>query len=347
MKKLKSLVFFFVNLMFCLSILFFGLQRASAKELNIYSYRSPALLEPFTKQYEKEFNVKFNILHAKKGLAQRLKLEGKNSPADIILTVDISRLSELADMDLVKQIDSKIINNNVPKHLRDINKKWVSLSTRARIIGVSNKRVNKNEILNIEDLADPKYKGKICTRIGSHPYNRALLASIVAHSGESKATAWVEGLVSNFARKPKGNDRAQILAVAAGEADLAVANSYYIALMLSGKKGPEQQAAAKKVRPVFPNQSNRGTHMNISGGGVAKYAPNKENAIKFLEFLLTKEAQEHIVNNSFEYPMIAGVEPNKLIAQFGTSFKQDNKTKVTTYYSNQKKALTLMKKAGW
>ena len=150
-----------------------------------------------------------------------------------------------------------------------------------------------------------------------------------------------------MARKPKGNDRAQILAVAAGEADLAVANSYYIALMLSGKKGPEQQAAAEKVRPVFPNQSNRGTHMNISGGGVAKYAPNKENAIKFLEFLLTKEAQEHIVNNSFEYPMIAGVEPNKLIAQFGTSFKQDNKTKVTTYYSNQKKALTLMKKAGW
>ena len=203
MKKLKSLVFYFINLMFCLSILFFGLQRASAKELNIYSYRSPALLEPFTKQYEKEFNVKFNILHAKKGLAQRLKLEGKNSPADIILTVDISRLSELADMDLVKQIDSKVINNNVPKHLRDINKKWISLSTRARIIGVSNKRVNKNDIRNIEDLANPKYKGKICTRIGSHPYNRALLASIVAHSGERKATAWAEGLVSNFRKNAK------------------------------------------------------------------------------------------------------------------------------------------------
>ena len=150
-----------------------------------------------------------------------------------------------------------------------------------------------------------------------------------------------------MARKPKGNDRAQILAVAAGEAELAVANTYYIALMLSGKKGPEQQAAAKKVRPFFPNQDGRGTHMNISGGGVLKYAPNKANAIKLLEFLLSKEAQEHIVNNTYEYPMIEGVKPNQLIAQFGLNFKQDLKTKVSSYGKKQADALKIMTEAGW
>ena len=156
-----------------------------------------------------------------------------------------------------------------------------------------------------------------------------------------------KGLVNNMARTPKGNDRAQILAVAAGEADLAVANTYYLALMLSGKKGPEQQAAAKKVKPFFPNQDDRGTHMNISGGGVLKYAPNKSNAIKLLEFLLTKEAQQHIVNNTFEYPMIDGVYPNKLVAQMGTDFKQDLNTKVASYGKNQADALKIMTEAGW
>ena len=183
MKAFKSIIFCISNLMFCFAVVIFGIQRANAKEINIYSYRSPALLIPFTSEYEKEVSVKFNILHAQKGLAQRLKSEGKNSPADIILTTDISRLSELSDMDLVRTIESPIINKNVPHHLRDINKKWISLSTRARIIGISNKRVSSGAIQNIEDLADPQFKGKICTRIGSHPYNRALLASIIAHQG--------------------------------------------------------------------------------------------------------------------------------------------------------------------
>jgi iron(III) transport system substrate-binding protein len=225
MKKIKSLVFYFLNLIFCLTVVIFGIQRANAKEINIYSYRSPALLEPFTSEYEKQFSIKFNILHAKKGLAQRLESEGKNSPADVILTVDISRLSELADMDLVKKLESKIIDKNVPSHLRDINKKWVSLSTRARIIGISNQRVKKEDVQTIEDLANPKFKGKICTRKGSHPYNRALLASIVAHHGEDKAYSWAEGLVSNFARKPKGNDRAQAKAIHSGECDIVLMNT--------------------------------------------------------------------------------------------------------------------------
>ena len=201
--------------------------------------------------------------------------------------------------------------------------------------------------LSYEDLADPKYKGKVVIRKSSNVYNQSLVASLIANNGKKKTAAWAEGMVNNMARKPKGNDRAQILAVAAGEAEYAVANTYYIALMLSGKKGPEQQAAAKKVKPFFPNQDGRGTHMNISGGGVLKHAPNKANAIKLLEFLLTKEAQQHIVNNTFEYPMIDGVEPNKLIAQFGLGFKQDLKTKVSKYGKNKADALRLMTEAGW
>ena len=164
---------------------------------------------------------------------------------------------------------------------------------------------------------------------------------------KKKTAEWAKGVVNNMARKPKGNDRAQILAVAAGEADYAVANTYYIALMLSGKKGPEQQAAAKKIKPFFPNQDGRGTHMNISGGGVLKHAPNKGNAIKLLEFLLTKEAQEHIVNNTFEYPMIDGVDSHELVEQMGLDFKQDLKTKVANYGSKQADALEIMLAAKW
>ena len=184
-------------------------------------------------------------------------------------------------------------------------------------------------------------------RQSNNVYNQSLVASLIKNNGSKKTAEWAKGIVSNFARPAKGNDRAQILAVAAGEADYAVANTYYIALMLSGQKGAEQQAAAKKVTPFFPNQMGRGTHMNISGGGILKNAPNKANAIKLLEFLVTSEAQKHIVNNTFEYPIIDGVEPSALIAQFGTSFKQDTKTNVSTYYKNQAEALKIMTEAGW
>ena len=201
--------------------------------------------------------------------------------------------------------------------------------------------------MSYEDLADSVYKGKVVIRQSNNVYNQSLVASLIKNNGSKKTAEWAKGIVSNFARPAKGNDRAQILAVAAGEADYAVANTYYIALMLSGKKGPEQQAAAKKIRPFFPNQTGRGTHMNISGAGILKNAPNKKNAIKLLEFLVTPEAQEHIVNNTFEYPIIDGVAPSQLIAQFGLGFKQDLKTKVSTYYKNQAEALKIMTEAGW
>ena len=201
--------------------------------------------------------------------------------------------------------------------------------------------------MSYENLADPKWKGKIVIRQSNNVYNQSLVASLIKNNGKKATAEWAKGVVANMARDSKGNDRAQILAVAAGEADLAVANTYYLALMLSGKKGPEQQMAAKKVKAFFPNQDGRGTHMNISGGGVLKYAPNKANAIKLLEFLLTEEAQRHIVNNTFEYPMIEGIEPHELVAQMGLGFKQDLKTKVSSYGKKQADALEVMLAANW
>jgi iron(III) transport system substrate-binding protein len=213
----------------------------------------------------------------------------------------------------------------------------------------SPERVNANELngMTYEGLADPKWKGRIVIRKSNNIYNQSLVASLVKNNGKKATCEWSKGVVANMARDSKGNDRAQILAVAAGEADLAVANTYYLALMLSGKKGAEQQAAAKKVLPFFPNQGDRGTHMNISGGGILKTAPNPENAKKLLEFLLTKEAQEHIVNNTFEYPMIDGVEPHDLVKQMGLGFKQDLNTKVVNYGKNQATALECMLGAKW
>ena len=230
---------------------------------------------------------------------------------------------------------SPAIKAAVPSNFRT--SKWTGIAKRARIIYYSPERVSANDLngMTYEGLADPKWKGRVVIRQSNNIYNQSLVASLVKNNGKKATAEWAKGVVANMARDSKGNDRAQILAVAAGEADLAVANTYYLALMLSGKKGPEQQAAAKKVLPFFPNQGDRGTHMNISGGGVLKNAPNKANAIKLLEFLLTKEAQQHIVNNTFEYPMIDGVEPHELVKQMGLGFKQDLNTKVANYGKNQ------------
>jgi iron(III) transport system substrate-binding protein len=341
----KSIIFGISNLIFCLSVIIFGIQRANAKEINIYSYRSPALLEPFTSEYEKQFSIKFNILHAKKGLAQRLEAEGKNSPADVTLTVDISRLSELADMDLVRTINSAIIDTNVPIHLRDINKKWVSLSTRARIIGISNKRVGRGAIQNIEDLANPKFKGKICTRIGSHPYNRALLASIIAHQGVRKAQLWAEALVSNFARKPKGNDRAQAKAIYSGECDIVLMNTYYFALMKFNEKNPEQKKWAQATDIIFYNQNNRGQHINVSGAAIAKYSKNYNEAVKFIEWLTMPKAQKIYANINFEYPVNPNVKLDGKIMEWGT-FKADE-LPISKIAKFSKEAQMIIDRVGW
>ena len=319
-----------------------------AEEVNIFSARHYDSDIQLYEKFTSKTGIKVNVVSGKdKALQKRIIEEGADCVADLYITADAGRLGAFEAKGLFQKASSKELKSKVPKNFRS--PYWYGIAKRARIIYYSPERVSESDLkgMTYEDLASTKWKGKVVIRKSNNVYNQSLVSSLIANNGKKKTAEWAKGLVNNMARTPKGNDRAQILAVAAGEADLAVANTYYLALMLSGKKGAEQQAAAKKVKPFFPNQDDRGTHMNISGGGVLKHSPNKKNAIKLLEFLLSKEAQEHIVNNTFEYPMIDGVYPNQLVAQMGLDFKQDLKTKVTYYGKNQADALKIMTEAGW
>jgi iron(III) transport system substrate-binding protein len=318
-----------------------------AKEVNIFSARHYDSDVQLYEKFTAKTGIKVNVISGKdKALIKRITEEGKDSKADLYITADAGRLGAAQAAGLLqKGASSSGVKKAVSSSLRTAY--WTGIAKRARVIYYDPSRTTPKPNMRYEDLSDSSFKGKIVIRQSNNVYNQSLVASLIKNNGSKKTAEWAKGIVSNFARPAKGNDRAQILAVAAGEADYAVANTYYIALMLSGKKGPEQQAAAKKVKPFFPNQTGRGTHMNISGAGILKNAPNKKNAVKLLEFLVTPEAQEHIVNNTFEYPIIDGVSPSKLIAQFGLDFKQDLKTKVSFYYKNQAEALKIMTEAGW
>ena len=320
---------------------------ALANEVNIFSARHYDSDVQLYEKFTAKTGIKVNVVSGKdKALIKRITEEGKDSKADLYITADAGRLGAAQAGGLLqKGASSSKVKKVVPSNLRTAY--WTGIAKRARVIYYDPSRTTPRPDMSYEDLASSVFKGKVVIRQSNNVYNQSLVASLIKNNGSKKTAEWAKGIVSNFARPAKGNDRAQILAVAAGEADYAVANTYYIALMLSGQKGAEQQAAAKKVTPFFPNQMGRGTHMNISGGGILKNAPNKANAIKLLEFLVTSEAQKHIVNNTFEYSIIEGVEPSALIAQFGTSFKQDTKTKVSTYYKNQAEALKIMTEAGW
>ena len=319
-----------------------------AGEVNVFSSRHYDSDVQLYKKFTSQTGIKVNVVSGKdKALEKRILEEGKDSKADLYITSDAGRLGAVQAKGMFQRSSSSILKKKIPSNFRT--SYWYGIAKRARVIYYSPERTPASMLngLRYEDLADPKYKGKVVIRQSNNVYNQSLVASLIQNNGSKKTAEWAKGLVGNFARPAKGNDRAQILAVAAGEADLAIANTYYLALMLSGKKGAEQKAAAQKVKPFFPNQNDRGTHMNISGGGILKYAPNKANAIKLLEFLLTDEAQEHIVNNSYEYPMAEGVKANELIAQFGLNFKQDQKTKVSSYGKRQAEALKIMMQAGW
>jgi iron(III) transport system substrate-binding protein len=318
-----------------------------ANEVNVFSARHYDSDVQLYQKFTSKTGIKVNVVSGKdKALLKRIKEEGTDSKADLFITADAGKLGAAQANGIFQRgASSSGVKKSVPANFRTAY--WTGIAKRARVIYYNPSKTTPDANMSYEDLSDPKLKGKIVIRQSNNVYNQSLVASLIENNGKEKTTTWAKGIVSNFARPAKGNDRAQILAVAAGEAEYAVANTYYIALMLSGKKGTEQQAAAKKVRPFFPNQKGRGTHMNISGGGILKNAPNKANAIKLLEFLVTKEAQSHIVNNTFEYPIIEGVKPSKLIGQFGLNFKQDLKTKVSIYYKNQAAALKIMTEAGW
>jgi len=333
-------------LIFLITIIF-NFSNILATEVNIFSSRHYESDTELYKKFTSKTGIKVNIISGKdNALHKRIVEEGKDCLGDLYFTADAGRLGAFELQGLFqKGVNSEFIKKNIPQNFRS--NYWVGIAKRARVIYYNPTKTNPPKNLNYEDLSKEIFKGKIAIRQSNNIYNQSLVASIIEHNGLNETQEWIKGLVKNFARQPKGNDRAQILAVAAGEAEYAIANTYYLALMLSGKKGEEQKNAAKKVIPYFPNQKNRGTHMNISGAGILKYAPNKQNAIKLLEFLLTKDSQTHIVNNTFEYPIIKGVEPNKLIAQFGTNFKQDLNTNVSVYSKRQSEALKIMTEAGW
>ena len=339
MKKIATLgiiLTFFTNLSF-------------AVEVNVFSARHYDSDIQLYKKFTEKTGIKVNVVSGKdKALQKRITEEGADSKADIYITADAGRLGAFDAKGMFQNSMTSKIKAAVPKNFRSTN--WTGIAKRARIMYYSPERVNANELngMTYEGLADPKWKGRVVIRKSNNIYNQSLVASLVKNNGKKATCGWSKGIVANMARDSKGNDRAQILAVAAGEADLAVANTYYYALMLSGKKGAEQQAAAKKVKAFFPNQNGRGTHMNVSCAALVKGAPNKDNAVKLVEFLLTPQSQEHFTNNTFEFPMIDGVSPSPLVVNnLGLDFQQDMKTKLSSYGKNQAAALEVMTAAGW
>ena len=328
MKKFVATSLFFVTLFFSSPIF--------ASEVNIYSYRQPFLIEPLTTAFTDKTGIKVNIVYLRKGMIERMKAEGKRSPADVVLTVDISRLSALVEAELTQQVVSQILSTNVPEKYRDPAGHWFGLTTRARIIYVSKERVRTGEIKSYEDLADPKWRGKVCTRSGLNAYNLALTSAIIHHHGEDYAKKWLDGFKQNLARKPQGNDRAQVKAIWAGECDLSIGNTYYMGKML---KDPEQADWAKSVNIVFPTFEGGGTHVNVSGIGMAKFSPNKDNALALMEFLSSGEAQEIYATANFEYPIAPGTKVDDLVKSWG-SFNADT-VNLMTIAKLRKKALKL------
>ncbi|WP_254917095.1 Fe(3+) ABC transporter substrate-binding protein [Vibrio sp. V06_P1A73T115] len=292
----------------------------AAEEVNVYSYRQPFLIEPMFKEFTQQTGIKVNVKFAKEGIAEKLVQEGEYSPADVILTSEFSRLFELSEKGLVQAVDNKTIETNIPAQYRDSADEWFALTIRTRSVYSSRDRVGKlGDDFNYADLAKPEFKGKICTRSGKHPYNVALVASMIAEQGEASTKVWLEGVKANLARKPQGNDRDQVKAIKEGLCDVSLGNSYYLGKMLADDK---QKSWAEAVYINFPGQNAQGTHVNVSGMAMAKYAPNKENAVKLMEFLTSDKAQHMYADVNFEYPVKAGVERSALVASWG-DFKAD------------------------
>ena len=330
--------------------IFFSLNNISnANEVNVYTSRHYDSDDALYEKFKNNTGIKVNIISGKgDALMERLKSEANNSPADIFLTTDAGNLWKIQKEGLFLSINSENIKSIVPSNFRGPGDEWIAIAKRARVIFYNPNNVSSQEIENLsyEDLSASKWKGRIVIRSSGNIYNQSLVASLISNHGIEATEEWAKGLVSNLARKPQGNDRAQIIAVANGEADIAVANSYYYGAMLSGSKGEEQETAAKKVRMHFPNQDNRGVHVNISGAGILKSAPNKDNALTFLEFLLSEQAQGHIVNNTFEYPVLDTVSPSTYISQFGTDFLEDQ-TSAGDFGKYNPDAIRLMDRVGW
>ncbi len=287
---------------------------SASAEVNIYSQRQPELIAPITDAFTAATGIETNVVYFDKGLTERLQAEGDRSPADIIMTVDISRLSQAVDAGVTQAVESDVLSAAIPAEFRDPGNQWFGVTTRARIVYASKDRVDPAEITTYEDLADPKWEGKICTRSGTHPYNLALLSAVIHHHGYDAAKEWAQGLKNNLARKPQGNDRAQVKAIWAGECDISLGNTYYMGKMLADE---EQTAWANSVNVVYPSFAEGGTHMNVSGVAMTKAAPHAEDAKAFMEFLASDEAQHVYAETNYEFPVKAGVDRSELVQSWG------------------------------
>ena len=306
-------------------------------DVNIYSTRQPDLIAPVMDAFTAKTGIPVNLAFVDDGLVERLKAEGKRSPADLVMTVDIANLKEIVDADVIQAVDSDVLNAAIPANLRSADNLWFGLTTRARIIYASKERVADGEVTTYEDLASDKWKGRICTRSGLHNYNLALMSAVIAHNGEDGATAWAQGVKDNLARKPEGNDRAQVKAIWAGECDISLGNTYYMGKMLSD---PEQTEWANSVRIVFPTFENGGTHVNVSGVAMTKSAPNRDEALQLMEFLVSPEAQGIYADINSEYPVLEGAPLSDLVASWGTFTGED--TPLSELAANRPTALRLM-----
>lgn len=319
---------------------------AGAGEVNVYSSRHYQSDEKLYAGFTEETGIKVNRIEGTDdALIERIRNEGANSPADVLITVDAGRLWRAEQAGILQPVSSKMLNERIPGNLRDPSVHWFGFSQRARVIVYNKAKVDDPKaLIRYEDLADPRWKGRVCIRSGSNIYNLSLMSALIEELGEEPAQRWAEGVVANFARPPQGGDTDQIKAVAAGECDVALVNTYYF-VRLMRSNDPADQAIAGKLAVVFPNQPDRGTHVNISGAGVARNAPNKDQAVRFLEYLASDEAQRYFAEGNNEYPVVAGIEANEALLSLG-SFKIDP-INVAVYGKNQAQAQKIFDRAGW
>ncbi|KAA3651531.1 MAG: iron ABC transporter substrate-binding protein [Proteobacteria bacterium] len=294
---------------------------ADEKVLNLYTARHYQTDEALYANFTKATGIKVNRIEGKEdALLERIRSEGENSPADVLITVDASRLAKADELGVFAPVKSETLTSRIPANLRTDT--WFAFSTRARVIVYNKAAIKAEQVQNYEDLASPALKGKVCTRSGSHPYNLSLGAAMIEHNGVEKTEAWAKGIVANFARDPKGGDTDQIRAVAAGECGVAIANSYYVARLINSSK-PEDQQVMGAVGVIWPNQANVGTHINVSGGGMLKHAPNKAAAVAFLEYLASDDAQRYFADGNNEWPVVQSVKVSNAALEKLGAFKAD------------------------
>jgi len=346
MSLAKKINHFFPLMLLTLAASIAATPTKAVEEVNVYSARQAFLIKPMLKAFTNETGIKVNIIFAKKGLIERIENEAKNTNADLFITPDIGPIYDIVNKGLTQAIESPVLEKNIPSQYRDPEGHWFGLTSRSRIIYTSKDRVKKGAIKTYEDLADPQWKGKICTRSGKHTYNLSLIASMIAVHGEADTEKWLKGVKANLARKPQGNDRAQVKAIKEGVCDIALGNSYYYGKMITNAKNPEQIAWAKSVNLLFPNQADRGAHMNVSGVVLIKYAKHKANAIKLIEFLSGPMAQYMYAQENFEFPVRPDTPRSSLINKYMGKFKPDTLS-LTVIAANRSKASKLVDKVGF